>query len=138
MRGEDLEGLALDIPDLVDVEDDLRLEIAHFRLMRLEQENPRRGILVFRIRLVTHRLRHHPRLLRKMRRIGMIEIVGILKRVGEHKTGVEFAIDIDHPVEMGLVELQRIVTAIKELDFGAKHRCGAFGLVLAPGLDGGQ
>jgi hypothetical protein len=58
--------------------------------------------------------------------------------VGEHKTGVELAIDIDHPVEMDLVELQRIVTAIKELDFGAKRRCGALGLVLAPGLDGGQ
>ena len=42
---------------------------------------------------------------------------------------------VDHAVEVLLVELQRIVAAVEELDFGAEQGGGAFGLVLATSFD---
>ena len=138
LRGEDFERLALDVPDLVDIEDHLRFEIAHLRLMRFEQEYRRRGILVFGVGLVPHGLGDDARLLCEMRRIGMIEIVGILKRMRQHEAGIEFSIDVDHPIEVLLVELQWIIAAIKELDFRAQRFCRAFRFIPAASLDGGK
>ena len=103
--------------------------------MRLEQEYRRRRIFVFGAGLVAHRLRDHAGLLREMGGVRMIEIVRILERVREHERWVEFAVDIDHAVEMRFVELERIVAAIEELDLGAEQGGGAFGLVLAAGFD---
>ena len=48
---------------------------------------------------------------------------------------MSLAVDVDHAVEMLLVELQRIVAAIEELDLGAEQGGGALGLVLAAGFD---
>ena len=135
LRGENLERLALDVPDLVDVEDHLRLEIAHLRLVRLEQEHRRRGIGVFGAGLVAHRLRHHAGLLREMRGIRMIEIIGIFQRVGQHEGRIELAVDIDHAVEMRLGQPQRIVAGVEELDFRAEHLGRALRLVAPAGLD---
>ena len=134
LRGEDLERLVFLLPHLVDLEDEVGLVVAHFRLVRLEQEHRRRRIFVFGARLVAHGLRHHAGFLREMRGVGMIEIVGVLERVGEHEGRIGLAIDVDHAVEMLLGELERIVAAIEELDLGAEQGGGAFGLVLAAGL----
>src|ERR1044072_2524786 len=56
-----------------------------------------------------------------MRGVGMIEIIGVFQRMGQHEAWIELAIDIDHAVEMRLVEFQWIIAAIEELDLGAEH-----------------
>ena len=70
-----------------------------------------------------------------MRGVGMIEIVGVFQRVAEHEGRIELAVDVDRAVEMLLVELERIVAAVEELDLGAEQGGGALGLVPAAGLD---
>lgn len=55
-----------------------------------------------------------------MRRVGMVEIVGVFQRVRQHEARIELAVDVDHAVEMRLGELQRIVAAVEELDLGAE------------------
>ena len=47
---------------------------------------------------------------------------------------MSLAIDVDHAVEMPLVEFERIVAAVEELDLGAEQGGGALGLVLAAGF----
>ncbi len=121
LRGENLERLVFLLPHLVDLQDEVGLVVAHFRLVRLEQKHRRRRIFVLGARLVTHGLRHHARFLREMRGVGMIEIVRVFQRVAEHEGRIELAIDVDHAVEMLLVELERIVAAIEELDLGAEQ-----------------
>ncbi len=91
-------------------------------LVRLEQVDRRRGIFVLRAGFVAHRLRHHAGLLREMRGIRMVEIVGVFQRVSQHERGILLAVDIDHAVEMLFVELERIVAAVEELDLGAEDR----------------
>ena len=56
-----------------------------------------------------------------MRRIRMIEIVGIFQRMRQHEARIGLAIDVDHAVEMLLVQLQRIIAAIEELDLRAQQ-----------------
>jgi hypothetical protein len=53
----------------------------------------------------------------------------------EHETGVEFAIDVDQPLHMRVVEAQRIVAGIEELDLGAERGGGPLGLVAPARLD---
>ena len=48
---------------------------------------------------------------------------------------MSLAVDVDHAVEVPLVELERIVAAVEELDLGAEQFGGALGLVLAAGFD---
>ncbi len=129
LRRENFKRPALDIPDLVDVEDDLRLEIAHLRLVRLEQEDRRRAVAVVGLRLVTHCLGHDARFLGIGRRRGMIDVVGIFQRMRQHKARIEFAIDIDQALLMCLGEAQRIVAGIEELDLRAERGGGPFRLV---------
>ena len=100
LRREDLEGLVFGFPHLIDLEDEIGLEVAHFRLVRLEQIDRWRRIFVLGARLVAHGLRHHARLLREMGGGRVIEIVGVLERVGEHEGRIELAVDVDHAVEM--------------------------------------
>ena len=69
-RREDLEGLVFLLPDLVDFQDEVGPVVAHFRLVRLEQEYRRRGIFVLCVRLVTHGLRDDARFLREVSRVG--------------------------------------------------------------------
>ena len=66
----------------------------------------------------------------------MIEIIGIFQRMRQHEGRIELAVDVDHPVEMRLVELQRIVAAVEELDLRAEHPGRALGFVLASCLHG--
>jgi hypothetical protein len=84
--------------------------------------------------LVAHRLRHHARLLREMSGVGMVEIIRIFQRVGEHEGRIGLAVDVDHAVEMLAGEPQRIIAGIEELDLGAENLRGARGFVLAPGF----
>ena len=132
---ENLKGLVFQLPHLVDFENEVGLVVTHFRLVRLEQEHRRRRIFVFCIRLVTHGLCHDARLLREMGSVRMVEIVRIFKCVGEHERWIELAIDVDHAVEMRIVEFERIVAAIEELDFRAEQFGSALGFVLAARLD---
>src|SRR5581483_10432778 len=69
-------------------------------------------------RLVPHGLRDDAGLLREMRRVRMIEIVRVLEGVREHEARIGLAINVDHAVEVLLIELERIVAAIEELDLG--------------------
>src|SRR5579872_618217 len=133
--GENFKRLALDIPDLVDVEDDLRLEVTHLGLMRLEQKYRRRGIVVVGLRLMAHRLGYDARLLSIGGSRRMIDIVGIFQRVGQYKTWVEFAVDVDQPLHMCTRQPQRIIAGVEKLDLGAECGRGAFRLILAAGLD---
>jgi len=135
LGGQDLERPAFDVPDLVDVEDHLRLEVAHLGLMRLEQEDRWRVVIIVGQRLVAHRLRHDPRLLCIRRGCRMIDVVGIFQRMGENKTRIELAVDVGQAFHMGLAKTQRIVTGIEEFDLGAERGRGPFRLVLAAGLD---
>ena len=135
LRRENFKRLALDIPDFVDVEDDLRLEIAHLRLMRLKQKHRRRRIAVIGLRLVAHSLRDDARLLGVGCRRRMIDIVGIFQRMREHEARVEFAINVDQPLHMRVGEAQRIIAGIEKFDLGAERCCGALRFVLAAGLD---
>ena len=64
----------------------------------------------------------------------MVEIVRVGERMREHEGRIEFAIDVDHAVEMLLVQFQRIVAAVEELDLSAEQVGGALGLILAAGL----
>ena len=114
LRGQDLEGFVFLLPHFVDLEDQVGLVVAHLRLMRFEQEHRRRRIFVLRARLVAHGLRHHARLLREMRGVGVIEIIRVLERVAEHEGRIELAVDVDHAVEVPLVELERIVVKEEE------------------------
>ena len=59
----------------------------------------------------------------------MIEIVGIFQRVGQHEGRIEFAVDIDHAVEMRFRQTQRIVAGVEEFDLGAEHLGRALRLV---------
>jgi len=64
----------------------------------------------------------------------MIEVVGVFERVGEHEARRGFAVDVDHTVEVLLVQLERIIAAVKEIDFGPEQLGGALRLILAAGL----
>ena len=64
----------------------------------------------------------------------MIDIIGVFQRVGQHKTRIEFAVDVGQPLHVMVGEPQRIVAGVEELDLGAKRGGGALGLVLAAGL----
>src|SRR5262249_61634885 len=79
---EYLERLVLLLPHLVDLQNEIRLVIAHFGLVRLEQKYRRSRILVFFIKLVAPRLSNHPRLLGKVGGGWGVKVVGVLKRVG--------------------------------------------------------
>ena len=70
-----------------------------------------------------------------MRGIGMIEIIGILQRVGQHEGRIELAVDVDHAVEMRLIEAQRIIAGVEEFDFRAQHLGRALRLVAPARLD---
>ena len=48
---------------------------------------------------------------------------------------IELAVDVDHAVEMLVVEFERIVAAVEELDVCAEQFGSPFGFVLAAGLD---
>ena len=84
---------------------------------------------------MAHRLRHDAGLLREMGGVGMIEIVRVFQRMGEHEGRIGLAVDVDHAVEMRFGEPQRIIAGIEEFDLRAEHRGRALGLVLAAGLD---
>src|SRR5262245_22861571 len=131
---EYLERLVLLIPHLVDLQNEIGLVIAHFGLVRLEQKYRRSRILVSCIRLVPHCLSDHSRLLCEVRGVWVVKVVGVLKRVSEHKGGAELPIDIDHAVEMRFIQLERIVAAVEEFDFRSEKLCGPFGFVSAAGL----
>ncbi len=135
LRREDLEGLALRLPDLVDVQDDVRLEIALLGLVRLEQEDRRGRIGAVRIRLVAGGLGDDAGLLREARRLGMVDIVGVLERVGQHEGRLQLVEDVDGAIEHGVGGAQGIVAGIHELDLGSEHRSGALSLVAALCLD---
>src|SRR5262245_4988305 len=131
---EDLEPLVLLLPHLVDRANAIRIVISYFGLLRLEQKYRRSRILVFCIRLVPHRLSNHSRLLGKVRGVWVIKVVGVLKRVSEYKGRAKFSIDIDHAIEMRLIQPERIVAAVEEFDFRSEKLCGPFGFVPATGL----
>ena len=135
LRGQNLERFVFLLPHLVDLENEVGFVVAHFRLVRLEQEQRRRRIFVLGVRLMAHGLRHHARLLCEMRGAGMVEIIRVLERVGEHEGRIGLAIDVDHAVVMLLGQIERVVAAVEELDLGAEQAGGALGLVLAAGLD---
>lgn len=132
--GENFERLALDVPDLVDVQDHLRLEVAHLGLVRLKQEYGRSGVVVVGLRLVTHGLCDDAGLLRIGGRCRMIDVVGILQRVCQHKARIELAVDIDQAVHMRIRQPQWIIAGIEELDLGPKCSRSPLGFVLAAGF----
>src|SRR6476620_8782181 len=51
-----------------------------------------------------------------------------------HEGRVDLAIDVDHAIEMALVELQRVVAAVEEFDLCAEEFRCALGLVFAAGF----
>jgi hypothetical protein len=53
----------------------------------------------------------------------------------QHEARIEFAVDVDHAVEMRFRQLQRIVAAVEELDLGTEQLGRPLRLVLAAGLD---
>ena len=128
LRGQDLEGAALRLPDVVDVEDHVRLVVALLGLVRLEQEHRRRVVGEVGVRLVPGRLGDDAGLLREARRLGMIHVVGVLQRMGEHEGRLQLAVDVDEPVEHLRRGAQRIVARVEELDLRAQHRGGALRL----------
>src|SRR6185437_9826447 len=134
LRGEDLERLVLGLPDIIDLEDEIWLVVALLGLVRLEQIDRRRRILVLGARLVAHRLCDDARFLREVRGVRMIEIVRVLQRVREHESRIGLPVDVDHAVEVRFGELERIVAAVEELDLGAQKRRGPLRLVLAARL----
>ena len=77
------------------------------------------------------RLGDDARLLGEVRRLGMVEVVGILQRVRQHEGGLQLAIDVDRAVEHLGRRAQRIVAGIEELDLGAEHGRGLLGLLAA-------
>ncbi len=70
-----------------------------------------------------------------MRGVGMIEIVRVLQRMRQHEGRIFLAVDVDHAVEVLVVELERIVAAVEEFDLGAQKLRRALGFVLAAGFD---
>ena len=74
--GEDLEGPALRLPNIVDVEYDVRLVVALLGLVRLEQEDRRGVVGKIGARLVSYGLGDDTGFLREARRLRVIDIVG--------------------------------------------------------------
>ena len=67
--------------------------------------------------------------------VGVIEIVRVLERVGEHEGRIGLTVDVDHSVKMRIGRLERVIAGVEELDLGAQQLGRPLGLVLAPGLD---
>ena len=65
----------------------------------------------------------------------VIHVVGIVQRMGQHKTRIQFAVDVDQPLHMSIGQPQRIIAGIEELDLGAQRDGRPLRLVLAAGLD---
>ena len=102
-------------PDRGDVEQDVRLPVALLGLVRLEQQHRRRAQHLLP-RVVAVRLRHDARVLGERRGRRVILVVGVLAGVREHELRPEGAVDIDEAEQSGLIESERVVAEIPELD----------------------
>src|SRR5262245_42312970 len=84
LRGHALHRLALEVPDFIDRQQQLRHEMALLGLVRLEQEHGRRpdDLLLGPIPV---RLRGNARLLRETGSIWVVAVVWILERMRQHE-----------------------------------------------------
>jgi len=133
LRGHQLEGLALLLPHLRDVEQHLGLPVALLGLVRLEQEHGR-GAEGFASRLVAERLGDDARFLRHVRGERMVEVVRVLERMREHEGGLQRTVDVHQPVDRLRRHAHRVVAEVEELHLAAEQVGGGLGFPAAVGL----
>jgi hypothetical protein len=130
-----LEGGVFFLPDRSDVEKHLRFPFALLGLMRLEEEN--RGRADDRDGgIVSMGLRDDARVLNEMSGERMIEIVGIVKRMGEDELGANFSVEGSEFEEHLIVDAHRVIADVEEDGVGTQDFCGAPGFRSSRGFDG--
>src|SRR5579862_2330711 len=134
LRGHDLERRELLLPNWRNVEKNLRLPFALFGLMRLEEEYVRRSD-DGQGRLMPVSLRDNSSFLCDVRGERMIEVIGILMRMGEDEIRPDLAIKHGQFEDGFVGDTQWIVAQIEKDHFGAEDFRGTQRFVLAIRFD---
>ena len=123
------------LPDIGNIQEDIRLPLHLFGLVRLEQVKLRRAQDLF-AGVMPPGLGDHAAFHGHLGGVHVIGVVGVIKGMTEHKVGLDLAHQVDQ-LELGVaVQLQRIIAGIHKLNvMGAEGLGGGFGFTTAGRFD---